>query len=177
MASNSIIFLSHHLFRQISCRAYKLHDESRPNVRHDGFFAILHFECENFELLITPMAFRYTDAFVTLASADTETLVQFYSQLLNQEPKPYIPTVYAEFQLFGLRLGIFKPKPSHLQEFENSALSGMSLCLEVDDLDGAIAHLTGMGYPPSGEIATASHGKEIYAYDPAGNRLILHQSC
>jgi predicted enzyme related to lactoylglutathione lyase len=122
------------------------------------------------------MAFPYTDAFVTLAATDSETLVRFYSQLLAQQPKPYIENVYAEFQLSGLRLGIFKPKPNHLQEFENSAQSGMSLCLKVDDLEDAIAHLTSMGYPPPGEMTTASHGREIYAYDPEGNRLILHQS-
>lgn len=123
------------------------------------------------------MAFRYTDAFVTLAAADMEALVQFYRQLLDREPKPYIGNVYAEFQVPGLRLGIFHPKPNHLQEFEKSAQSGMSLCFEVDDLDGAIAHLTSMGYPPPGEMITASHGREIYAYDPMGNRLIVHQSC
>jgi predicted enzyme related to lactoylglutathione lyase len=122
------------------------------------------------------MLFQYTDAFVTLAAADAETLVRFYRQLLDQEPKPYIPNVYAEFHLTGLRLGIFQPQPTHLEEFVNSMLSGMSLCLEVDNLEDAIAHLTGIGYPPPGEIMTASHGLEIYAYDPAGNRLILHQS-
>jgi predicted enzyme related to lactoylglutathione lyase len=122
------------------------------------------------------MTFQCTEAFVTLAAADTETLVRFYTQLLNQEPKPYIPDVYAEFQLSGLRLGIFKPKENHCSEFENSAQSGMSLCLEVEDLEEAIAHLTSLGYPPPGEISTASHGREIYAYDPDRNRLILHQS-
>jgi predicted enzyme related to lactoylglutathione lyase len=122
------------------------------------------------------MTFRYTDAFVTLAAADIETLVRFYAQLLEQEPKPYIPNVYAEFQLSGLRLGIFKPKENHRVEFENSAQSGMSLCLEVEDLEEAIAHLTSLGYPPLGEIITASHGREIYAYDPHKNRLILHES-
>lgn len=122
------------------------------------------------------MTFRYTDAFVTLAATDIETVVRFYAHLLEQEPKPYIPNVYAEFQLSDLRLGIFKPKENHRVEFENSAQSGMSLCLEVDDLEKAIAHLTSIGYPPPGEITTASHGREIYAYDPANNRLILHQS-
>lgn len=120
--------------------------------------------------------FHYTAAFVTLAAIDFKTLVEFYAQLLNQEPNPYSPNVYAEFQLTGLRLGIFQPKQNHQQEFENSAQSGMSLCLEVNDLEAAIAHLTNLGYPPPGEITTASHGREIYAYDPANNRLILHQS-
>jgi predicted enzyme related to lactoylglutathione lyase len=122
------------------------------------------------------MRFRYTDAFVTLAAIDIDTLVEFYSQLLTQEPSPFIPKIYAEFQLSGLRLGIFKPKENHEQEFANSAQSGMSLCLEVEDLEEAIAQLTNLGYPPPGEVTTASHGKEIYAYDPARNRLILHQS-
>ena len=35
----------------------------------------------------------------------------------------------------------------------------------------ARAHLTNIGYPPPGEIVTASHGKEIYAYNPDGNCL------
>ncbi|MHC5860203.1 VOC family protein [Nostoc sp.] len=54
--------------------------------------------------------------------------------------------------------------------------SKISLCLEVSNLEDAIAHLTSLGYPPPGEISIASHGKEIYAYDPDGNRLILHQA-
>lgn len=122
------------------------------------------------------MIFQCTDAFVTLATVELETLIDFYTHLLGQEPLAYIPNVYAEFQFAGLRLAIFKPKESHSSEFNNSAQSGMSLCLEVKDLENAIAHLTALGYPPPGEIIVASHGREIYAYDPCGNRLILHQS-
>ncbi|MBD1807842.1 VOC family protein [Microcoleus sp. FACHB-SPT15] len=122
------------------------------------------------------MVFQYREAFVTLAATEPETLVQFYTLLLNQEPKPYIPNVYAEFQLSGLRLAIFKPKESHQHEFADSSQSGMSLCLEVNDLEDEIACLTRLGYPPPRDITTASHGREIYAYDPQGNRLILHQS-
>ena len=84
--------------------------------------------------------------------------------------------MYAEFQLSGLRLGIFQPSKGNEAEFANSLNSKMSLCFEVRDLDGAIAHLTNIGYPPPGEVVIASHGKEVYAYDPDGNRLILHQS-
>jgi len=116
-----------------------------------------------------------TDSLVTLAAKNIELLVNFYQQLLEQTPITQIPGIYAEFQLLGLRLGIFKPKASNQEEFVNSAQSGMSLCLEVRDLEIAIAHLTAIGYPPPGQITTASHGKEIYAYDPEGNRIILHQ--
>jgi hypothetical protein len=122
------------------------------------------------------MVLQCTEALVTLAAIEPEKLVFFYSQLLGQEPKPYILNVYAEFQLPGLRLGIFKPKHTNQSEFENLVKNGMSLCLEVRDLEVVIAHLTSLGYPPPGEILTASHGREIYAYDPALNRLILHQS-
>jgi hypothetical protein len=52
----------------------------------------------------------------------------------------------------------------------------MSLCLEVASLEDSIDKLTQLGYPPLAQITTASHGREIYAYDPDGNRLILHQS-
>jgi hypothetical protein len=121
------------------------------------------------------MIFQCTTALVTLATVDIELLVVFYTNLLSQNPNPYIPNIYAEFQLPGLRLGIFRPKETHSSEFE-LAKNAMSLCLEVTDLEGAISHLTALGYPPRGEIFLASHGREIYAYDPLGNRLILHQA-
>ncbi len=120
------------------------------------------------------MVFQYTGALVTLAAVDTEKIVIFYTQILGLEPVTHIANVYAEFQLSGLRLGIFKPKETNQQEFQ-PAKSGMSLCLEVSDLEGVVAHLTALGYPPPGDILIASHGREIYAYDPALNRLILHQ--
>ena len=122
------------------------------------------------------MGFQCQSALVTLATPNLETLVQFYRQLLAQAPEPYIPNVYGEFQLPGLRLGIFKPKESHFSEFVNTDKGCFSLCLEVNDLESAISHLSALGYPPAGDILTASHGREIYAYDPIGNRLILHES-
>lgn len=119
--------------------------------------------------------FQYKGALVTLAAVDIEDLVLFYTVFLDREPVIRIQNVYAEFQLPGLRLGIFRPKEINSPEFENKDKSGMSLCLAVSNLEAAIAHLATLGYPPLGKILTASHGREIYAYDPAGNRLILHQ--
>ena len=115
-------------------------------------------------------------AFVTLATANIDQLVAFYTQLFGIQPQPYWPNRYAEYQLPGLKLGIFQPKTDQQAEFNHQTATGMSLCLEVADLNAAIECLKQLGYPPPGEIMTASHGKEIYAYDPAGNRLILHQS-
>ena len=116
---------------------------------------------------------------MTLASHQLPQQVDFYSQLLSLVPLPNTPT-YAEFQLPGMKLAIFVPSTGHAAEFARASggvqRSGpMSLCLEVEDLPAAIARLTQLGYPPPGEIIRASHGQEIYAYDPDGNRLILHQ--
>jgi predicted enzyme related to lactoylglutathione lyase len=116
------------------------------------------------------------DALVTLASVNNEDLVNFYTQLLEIKPRTIIPNIYAEFQVSGLKLGIFKPKKTNESEFEASTKSQISLCLEVSNLEDAIAHLQALGYPPHGDISIASHGREIYAYDPDGNRLILHQA-
>lgn len=125
---------------------------------------------------ILKMTFQFTEAIVTLATFQIDRLVSFYTDLLGIKPGIDIPNVYAEFQLTSFKLGIFQPKQTDFSEFENSAKSKMSLCLEVSDLESAIAHLTALGYPPPGAIITASHGREIYAYDPDGNRIILHQS-
>lgn len=121
------------------------------------------------------MKSNYSDIFVTLSTDKIQLMVDFYSQLLNQQPTTYQPGIYAEFQLKELKFGIFKPKAERLAEFSNQS-SSMSLCLEVDNLAQAIAHISDLGYPPPGEIIEASHGREIYAYDPGNNRLILHQS-
>ena len=121
------------------------------------------------------MNIDYVDAFITIATTKINKTVEFYRQFLQLNPEPYIPNVYAEFQLKNLKLAIFKPKKTNITEFNNSQGSGFSICLEVLDLENAIATLTAMGYPPPGKIITASHGQEIYAYDPTGNRLILHQ--
>lgn len=128
------------------------------------------------------MALHTSDVFVTLVDPDGETLRRFYS-LLFGEPTVHIPQVYTEFQLPGLRLGIFKPQKNHAAEFSGhplrylqSSAGGMSLCVEVVDLEKAIAQFVALGCPPPGEIIIASHGREIYAYDPLGNRLILHES-
>ncbi len=122
------------------------------------------------------MAISYQNAFVTIATTKLGQVVDFYCQLLSQKPQVYLPQVYAEFQLRGLRLGIFQPQADHIKEFIHGHGSTMSLCFEVDNLEAAVALLTALGYPPPGTIISASHGQEIYAYDPMGNRLILHQS-
>jgi predicted enzyme related to lactoylglutathione lyase len=118
----------------------------------------------------------FTDAFVTISSPNFDPIVEFYSQLFDCEARSYRPGVYAEFAICGLRLGIFKPKSSNHPEQFGHYSGGMSICLEVSNLEQAIDKLSQLDYPPPGDIITASHGREIYAYDPDGNCLILHQS-
>ena len=123
------------------------------------------------------MPLRCTAALLTLATPQFDALTSFYSQLLSLEPAVLLPHVYAEFHLPNLKLGIFRPKATqHSTLSTQHAASGISLCLEVANLEAAIAHLTQLDYPPPGEIISASHGREIYAYDPDGNWLILHQA-
>jgi predicted enzyme related to lactoylglutathione lyase len=122
------------------------------------------------------MALGCRDAFVALGAIAFDGVVDFYRRLLAQEPHPYRPGIYAEFRLDGLRLGIFYPHSENSQEFAHSAQSGLSVCLEVVDLEAAIAHVQSLGYPMGDHRTVASHGREIYLYDPAGNRLILHES-
>lgn len=106
---------------------------------------------------------------------EVDRLVAFYQGLLRQSPQPWVANRYAEFHLPGLRLAIFKPQADHQPEFAQAGGCPLSLCLEVADLEAAIAHLSALGQPPPGPIITAAHGREIYGYDPDGNRLILHQ--
>jgi predicted enzyme related to lactoylglutathione lyase len=119
---------------------------------------------------------QYNSIIITIATVNFDNIVSFYTQLLGQKPKKLIPHIYAEFQISGLKLGIFKPKSANEPEFVTYVQSPLSLCLEVNNLETAISHLTSLGCTPPGAISTASHGQEIYAYDPDGNRLILHQS-
>ena len=121
------------------------------------------------------MKLNYSDIYVTIATRKLDAVVEFYTKFLRQEPTVYRSQVYAEFQLEKLRIAIFQPKSERQAEFDNHG-SALSFCLEVEDLAKAIACLSDLGYPPPGKVITASHGKEIYGYDPAGNRLILHQS-
>ena len=162
--------------------------------------------------------------FVAIAVQRWAPMVIFYQHLFNYPPTPHMDQTYAEFQIAGLKLGLFSPNDSHRSEFSNPAQSAMSLCLEVENIENsreAIEAAYGMVHglasqehndssisprsiketdtvgqntikqepalansgthtpfnrQPYGEITIASHGRECYAYDPDGNRLILHES-
>ncbi|MGK7897757.1 MAG: VOC family protein [Xenococcus sp. (in: cyanobacteria)] len=121
------------------------------------------------------MNLTYNRAYIAIASTNITKTVDFYSKLLQLEPEKYAPNIYAEFAHQQLRLAIFKPKIDNITEFNNSQGSAMSICLEVTDLENAIAFLKSIGYPPNNDVIVSSHGKELYVYDPSGNRIILYQ--
>jgi predicted enzyme related to lactoylglutathione lyase len=118
---------------------------------------------------------NYSMAWVTIAAQNFEKTQDFYCKFLDKSPEktlgPENALIYAEFQLKGLTIGIYRPKTS------NSVLesSPISICFQVENLETAIAHLSSIGYPAPGEILTPHHGREIYAFDPDGNRLILYE--
>lgn len=117
---------------------------------------------------------RFTEIFVAIAADPWLEVVNFYQALLSCEPTTYSKNHYAEFQSDGLKLGIFQPSPQHRTEFAPAA-GALSLCLEVENLEKAIATIQTLGGTVQPDITQASHGRECYAYDPVGNRLILHQ--
>jgi predicted enzyme related to lactoylglutathione lyase len=123
---------------------------------------------------IMPQSFCQ-EAFVALATSNLNELTKFYEALLQTSPTAFVANRYAEFAIAGLKLGLFQPQADHETEFDQPARAAMSLCFEVADLEGAIAHLTQLGQVPPDTITQTSHGHEVYAYDPDGNRLILHQ--
>jgi predicted enzyme related to lactoylglutathione lyase len=121
---------------------------------------------------------NYQRAWITIAPQNFTKSCDFYQQLLGKAPdrtmtKPGNPDrfIYAEFQLAGLTLGLYEPKNP-----QTGCSSSLSLCFQVDNLENAIALVTSLGYPPPGEIMTPSHGREVYAFDPDDNRLILYQA-
>jgi predicted enzyme related to lactoylglutathione lyase len=120
--------------------------------------------------------FNCSGALITIAAVDFDLLIAFYADLLQISPHPYRPQVYAGFKIAGVELGIFQPKASHVSEFAQQGHGAVSLCLEVDDLNGVLQKLAMAGYQGSLEITMASHGQESYIYDPEGNRIILHQN-
>lgn len=113
--------------------------------------------------------------FVAIATLNCDALVEFYSQLFEIHPHAYSPGVYAEFQMPGMKLSIFKPKSAHESEFHGSTSGSMSVCMQVSSLDGAITKLRAMGCSPIRAPWASSHGRETYIYDPDGNRIILYQ--
>lgn len=113
-------------------------------------------------------------AWTTIAAVEFDRSVTFYRHLFQQEPQRFAPGKYAEFETTGIRLGIYRPTMEESPEKAPITLfPAVSLCVQIEDLDKAIADLEPEAHV--GEIRSVSHGREAYAYDPDGNRIILYE--
>lgn len=120
-------------------------------------------------------ALEYRGALVALADRLEGRLGTFYRSLLG-EPVRSLGSGYWEFELVGgLRLGVFRPQPGQDDRFGGGSSGDFSLCLEVVNLERAIAQVIDLGATVPAPIRVASHGREVDAIDPAGNRLILYE--
>jgi predicted enzyme related to lactoylglutathione lyase len=120
------------------------------------------------------MASLYTYGRIAIAAINFDEMQQFYTTILQQEPTSRIRDVFVEYQLPELRLDLFKPREANRPEFQQNTRSTLNIVLEVRDIEAAAKHFASVGCQP-GKIIDAFHGKEFYAYDPAQNRLIVHQ--
>jgi predicted enzyme related to lactoylglutathione lyase len=118
---------------------------------------------------------HYSEVFITIGAEPWREVVDFYEKFFLVVPQPCAENRYAEFKLGALRLGIFKPSADHTREFQGNSGS-LSFCVEVEDLEQAIAKVISANGTVSPEIVEASHGRECYAYDLLNNRIILHEA-
>jgi predicted enzyme related to lactoylglutathione lyase len=120
----------------------------------------------------------FSRSWLAIAVRSLTGSVQFYQTLLGDGAVFRQIGKYVEFDLGDLRLGLFEPKPEAAPEFDQRGHNPMSLCLAVADLDQTLTQLTAQFLLPDGppEIVLASHGREVYLFDPDGNRIILYES-
>jgi predicted enzyme related to lactoylglutathione lyase len=119
---------------------------------------------------------KYRRILVTIGTDKIEESVNFYQKLFGYPPNKYQKNIYAEFNLQDFTLGIFKPRTGEEEDFCNpDKKSRMSICLEVEDLELAIANLQDFGYPHIIKIKEGSTMRETYVQDPSGNRIIIYQ--
>lgn len=114
------------------------------------------------------------EATAAIGAEDFSRSVAFYTAFLGREPDHRIGDGHAEFRLPGLRLEIFRPRAGGADDFRNlpGRRLGLGLVFRVVDLPRVIAEVERLG----GSVTPtfdAPHGRECYAYDPDGNRLIL----
>lgn len=117
---------------------------------------------------------RIQKAWMTIATIQFDRSVEFYQHLFQRSPQIFTPEKYAEFEACGIRLGIYRPTAEESPRAPITLFPAVSLCLQVEELESAIAHLH-QAESHVGEIRSVSHGREAYAYDPDGNRIILYE--
>lgn len=119
---------------------------------------------------------NYQKGLIALGAARFEEVVAFYEKLFGTKPIDAIGQSYVEFDIAGLRIGIFKPRETNLEKFENKDRDGhgLSICFQLQHLDDLIAECRAKGFD-IGDPITTRHGREAFLYDPQHNRLIFSQ--
>lgn len=114
------------------------------------------------------------EAMAAIGAEDFPRALAFYTAFLGCEPELRFGDGYAEFRLPGLRLGVFRPRTGRADEFRNPVdrQIGLGLVFYVPELTRAVAQVERLG-GSAAPAFDAPHGRECYAYDPDGNRLIL----
>ncbi len=119
---------------------------------------------------------KYSKILVSIGTEKIEECVAFYQKLFGYQPRVYKKSVYSEFDFQGLTLAIYKPRSADEENLSNSNKSnGLSICLQVENLESVIVELKNLGDPLISQIKEDSNMKEIYIYDPGGNRIIFYQ--
>jgi predicted enzyme related to lactoylglutathione lyase len=123
------------------------------------------------------MTMEFDEASAAIGSEDFGRALAFYSAILGREPDERLGDGYAAFRLPGLHLQVFRPKRGGGADFANppGRRAGLNLVFRVASLDRALAEVERAGGAATAAFST-SHGREAYAYDPDGNRLILVES-
>jgi catechol 2,3-dioxygenase-like lactoylglutathione lyase family enzyme len=119
------------------------------------------------------MDFVITRSLITIATIDWAATLTFYQDLLQRPPQVLQSDRYAEFRLPDCTIALYSPRATESPVPQPDP--SLSLCLHVQSLTGAIAHLVALNHTIPDGIQRSSHGQEIYLYDPNGNRIILYE--
>lgn len=117
------------------------------------------------------MTFSIRRSLITVAVMDWQQSLTFYRNLLQLEPQVLQPGRYAEFRLADCTISLYKPRLEETPTAEGNPYPSLGICLHVDSLQAALAQLNLVNHG----IQASSHGREVYLYDPNGNRIILYE--
>ena len=110
---------------------------------------------------------------------DVEASIAFYTTLLGFELLTNASPAFADVQRGNLRLLLAGPKSSAGRPMPDGATPGPGgwnrIHFIVDDIDGEVTRLRGLGARFRNEIVEGPGGKQILLLDPSGNVIELFQ--
>ena len=112
----------------------------------------------------------YKSGNLTLMVADMDRAVEFYTQKLGLELKVRYGNEWAEVAEPGLMLGLHLARGPIARSDPNI---GISIGLEVDDMEAAVGELKGKGVPFPSSIRETNDLRQASFADPDGTSLYL----